>query len=272
MTTESQQQQQTNSPWYGEIPADRPQEFRDWVQNKGFKDPISALESYHNAEKLLGAPAEQVIKLPKADDAQAWEGVWNKLGRPDKPEAYELPVPVGEDGKPNEADVKFSQFVSGIFHKAGVPKSMAQAIAQQVNEYSAQQAQAYRQQLEQQATQELNALKQEWGAEYDKNAEFARRGLAAYGKKAGLDNDDLATLENALGTAKMLKLFVELGQTTQEHGFGGGSDQGVSLTPAQAKAKLDELREKRIKNEITQGDYLAQMERLAPIAAKAQAA
>lgn len=259
----------SNAPWYGEIPADRPQEFRDWVSNKGFKDPLSALESYHNAEKLLGAPADQVIRLPKPDDAQGWEGVWNRLGRPEKPEQYELPVPTGADGKPSEADAKFSQFAAQLFHKAGVPKSMAQAIAKEFNDYSAQQRQEWQTAIETQANQALDALKGEWGQEFDKNAEVARRGLNAYGKKAGLDEGDIAALEGAIGTAKMLKMFLSLGETVGEHDFGGAGNGGSDLTPAQARQKLEELREKRIKNEITQGDYLKEVERLAPLAAKA---
>lgn len=257
------------APWYGEIPAERA-ELREWVANKAFADPITALESAYNLEKLVGAPPDQIIKLPKPDDAAAWDQVWNRLGRPEKPEGYELPVPVGADGKPSEADAKFSQFVAGVFHKAGLPKAMAQAIAKQVNEYSAQQRQAYVQELETRANQELEALKAEWGQEYDKRAEWGRRGLKAYGEKAGLTGDDLNALENAIGTAKMLKLFVALGETTGEHDFGGGGEGGGSaLTPQQAKAKIDELRQQRMENKISQEDYLKEVDRLAPIAARA---
>lgn len=266
MTDQSQQPPSdtpSNAPWYGEIPADRPQEFRDWIQNKGFKDPLSALESYHNAEKLLGAPADRIIRLPgPTDDAAAWEGVWNRLGRPEKPELYELEVPQGEKDD-------FAKFAATTFHKLGVPKSMAQQLVKEVNAYAAAQRQAYTEQLENEAKQQLDKLKAEWGPDFDKHAEFGKRGLAAYGKKAGLDDGDLAALENAIGTAKMLKLFATLGATTAEHDFGGGGESGVSLTPAQAKEKMDQLRQQRVENKISQSDYLQQMERLAPIAARA---
>lgn len=265
--TDQTQQQQTNddgssAPWYGEIPADRPQEFREWISNKGFKDPLSALESYHNAEKLLGAPADQIIRLPKADDAQAWEGVWAKLGRPEKPEGYELPVPEGDDGE-------FAKLASQWFHAAGVPKAAAQAIAKAANEHAAAQMKTQKEALEREANQQLEALKTEWGAEFDKRAEFAKRGLAAYGKKAGLDDNDLGVLEHAIGTAKMIRLFAALGETTAEHDFGGGGEGGVGLTPQAAKQKLDEIRQQRIEGKISERDYLKEVERLGPIAAKA---
>lgn len=251
------------TPWYGEIPADRA-ELREWVENKGYKDPLAALESAWNLEKLAGAPPDQIIRLPKPDDAQGWEGVWNRLGRPEKPEDYELPVPEGDDGE-------FAKLASQWFHAAGVPKRAAQKIAEMVNQHVASQLQARRAELEQEAERQLDALKQEWGTEWDKRREFARRGFATYGKQAGLDEGDLAALEAAIGTAKMLKLFVALGETTGEHEFGAGGEGGGSggLTPQQAKQKLDELRMQRLEGRVSLDDYMREAERLAPIAAKA---
>lgn len=251
------------TPWYGEIPADRA-ELREWVENKGYKDPIAALESAWNLEKLAGAPPDQIIRLPKPDDAQGWEAVWNKLGRPAKPEDYELPVPEGDDGE-------FAKRAAQWFHAAGVPKQAAQKIAEMVNQHVAEQTRARQVEFEQEAARQLDALKQEWGTEFDKRAEFAKRGFATYGKKAGLDDNDLAVLEHAIGTAKMLKLFVALGETTAEHEFGAGGEGGGSagMTPQQAKQKLDELRMQRLEGKISLDDYMREAERLAPIAARA---
>jgi len=262
----------TQTPWYGEIPADRA-ELREWVANKAFADPITALESAYNLEKLIGAPPEQILRLPKPDDAEGWAKVWERLGRPAKPEEYELPVPTGPDGKPSEADAKFAQFVAGVFHQAGVPKAAAVTIAKAVNEYAAQQREAYVRELEAKANRELEELKAEWGASFSEREEWARRGLRAYGQKAGLTGDDLNALESAIGTAKMLRLFVALGETTSEHDIGGegaGSGSGGSgMTPQQAKARLDELRQQRIEGKISQDDYLKEAERLAPLAERA---
>lgn len=259
----------SSAPWYGELPADSPKEFREWLGNKGFKDPVAALESYYNAEKLLGAPADSIIRLPKPDDAEGMRKVWQRLGAPEKPDGYELPVRTGPDGKPLEADVEFTQFTSQLFHKVGLPKNMAQAIVKEVNEYATNRAKQEAETLKAESERQLNELRQEWGGDYDKNAEFARRGLKAYGEKAGLNADDLNALELAIGTSKMLKLFHALGQTTAEHDFGGGGVAGVGLTPGHAKAKMDELRQQRIEGKISQKDYLQQVEALAPIAAKA---
>lgn len=252
----------TSTPWYGEIPADRPQEFRDWVQSKNFADPVTALEAFYNTNKLLGVPAEQIIRLPKPDDTEAWGQVWNRLGRPETPEGYELPVPEGDNGE-------FAKVAAQWFHQAGVPKAAAQQIAKAVNEYSAQQAAARVEQLKAESEKELSELKAEWGNDYARREELARRGLRAYGQKAGFEPADLEAFELAVGTAKMLKMFALLGETTNEHDFGGSGDGGGGLTPARAKQKLNDLRQQRIEGKITQDDYLREADKLAQIAARA---
>jgi hypothetical protein len=269
MTTEQTQQSGNtnpgggnNAPWYGSFKQDAPADFQQWVTNKNYADPQAALYAHWNAEKLVGAPADQIIRLPKPDDAAAWEGVWNRLGRPAKPEEYELPLPAGDQGE-------FAKTAAGWFHKAGVPKSAAQAVAKAWNDHMEGYVRQQAEQARAKADGELNALKTEWGNDFDKNAEIGRRGLAEYGKKAGLDDNDLKNIEDALGTGKMLKMFHTLGLTLGEHGFVNGEPTNIGVSPQQARQQLDEARIKRIKNEITEADYHKLVDRLGPLAAKA---
>jgi hypothetical protein len=251
------------APWYGQLPADAPKEFTEWLGAKGFKDPHSALTSAWNTEKLVGAPADQIIRLPKADDKAGWDGVWGRLGRPEKPEGYELPLPQGDDGA-------FAKTAAGWFHANGVPKAAAQAIAKQWNDHISKLVEDGRKADEQKANQALEALKGEWGNEFDKRSEFGRRGLKAYGEKAGLDANDLTALEQSIGTAKMLKLFHQMGETTGEHGFGSGPGGGGpgNVSPAQARTQLDEARAQRIEGKLSEKQWLEISERLGPIASR----
>jgi len=270
MATEQTQQQQANGggegkPWYGDLPADAAPEFKDWIGTKGFKDPISALQSAHNAEKLIGAPADQILRLPtKADDAEGWGKVHARLGRPEKAEGYELPLPEGDDGA-------FAKLAAEQFFKAGVPKAAAQGIAKWWNDHIATTVAARQREQETQATQALEALKTEVGTEaWPKFEEFGRRGMRAYGEQAGLTTEDLGALERTLGTAKLLKLFNSLGQSTGEsdfHGDQGGG--GGSMSPSQAKVKLEEARVLRVDGKMSEKDFLAISDKLAPLANKA---
>lgn len=246
------------APWYGQL--EQP-ELKTWVEGKQFASPQAALSSYMNAEKLIGAPPDQIIRLPKAEDKDAWNGVWNRLGRPEKPEGYELPLPAGDDGA-------FSKKASEWFHAAGVPKTAAQTIAQQWNDYVAGLVQQDEAAARTKSEQDLAALKTEWGQEFDAKSEFGRRGLSAYGTKAGLTQDDLQSLERVLGTAKMLKLFHEVGQTTAEHGFAPGNTGSVSLSPMQARSKLNDLQKQRAEGKVTDREYWEQRQPLDTVLAR----
>jgi hypothetical protein len=253
-----------DKPWYGDFGADAEPEFKQFVTSKAYADPMTALRSHWNAEKLVGAPADQIVKLPKADDKAGWDGVWNKLGRPEKPDGYELPLPAGDDGS-------FGKTAANWFHQAGVPKQAAQSITKAWNEHINGVVAKQRQDAEAKATGELNALKTEWGNDFTKNEEFARRGLREYGKRAGLDDTDLGTLEYAIGTTKMLKLFKALGESTKEgdfHNDEGGNNNLGGTTPAAARTKIDEAREKRMKNEMSEADYQKIMDQYGPLAYK----
>jgi hypothetical protein len=248
------------APWYGEI---QKADVAAWVQSKNYPDPITALEASMNLEKMMGAPADQLLRAPKPEDAEGLKQFRERLSKahpafavPAKPEEYELPLPAGDTGD-------FSKVASKWFHDAGVPKQAAQAIAKQWNETIQGMVQADEQAAQQKSTQELETLKGEWGNDYQKGEEYARRGLKAYGQKAGLDDADLKSLEKSIGTAKMLKLFRTVGETTAEHGFVGGETGGFGgMSVPQAQAKLAELQQKRIAGQMTDKDYWAERERI----------
>lgn len=217
-----------------------------------------ALESYRNLEKLVGAPADQLVRLPKADDKAGWEGVWTKLGRPEKAEGYELPVPQGQDPE-------FSKTAAQWFHANGIPKGAAQAITTQWNDYVASEIKRMDAEAQTKSAADLAALKGEWGTSYAQREEYGRRALRQFGTAAGLDDKDLGSLEGALGTTKMLKLFAGLGEANATSRFSGGEGGSFAMTPAQAQAKITEYRNDKVwssayiggdKNKVTEMNRL----------------
>lgn len=247
----------TASPWFGEP-------HKAFVESKGWKTADDAITSYANLEKLVGADrAGRTLVLPKDDkDVEGLKAFRAKLGVPDKEDDYQLPFPQNESGD-------FAKVASKWFHAQGIPKTAAQAIAKEWNTYFEGMMKAEGDRLKTESETQLNALKGEWGQEFDQRAEFARRFL----KASGWDDAKVQRYEQTFGTAQMLKDFHGWGSKTGEHGFaegeGGGGGSGFGMTPASARAKLDELREQRIAGKITEKDFHAQMEKMAPVAAKA---
>jgi len=222
------------------------------------------LESYVNLEKLIGADrAGRTVVLPKDEnDAEGMKAFRAKLGVPETPEAYELPLPEGDNGE-------FAKTAASWMHKAGVPKAAAQDIAKNWNEHMKALVQASEVEAQQKAEQELSTLKSQWGQDFAKNEELARRGLREIGKGAGLDDNDIGALESTLGTAKMLKMFVELGKANAEPGFAGNGSPGFGINKSQAQTKLNEINGKRASGEITdkqwKDTYEAEVAKLAEI-------
>lgn len=222
-----------NAPWYGEVAP----EVKTWADGKAYKDAAAALSAHMSLEKLIGVPADQILRLPKPEDAAGWDGVWSRLGRPEAADKYELPVPEGDDGS-------FAKQVAPLLFANGVPKAMAQKLAAGMNDLSASMIKTQHEQAQAKAAADLAALKNEWGQDFDKRAEFGRRALREIGTPAGLNDADLGTLEAALGTSKMLKLFAGLGEASATAKFSGSQDGGgFQMTKSQAAAKITQLRQ-----------------------------
>lgn len=241
------------SPWYGQ--AD--EQTAAYIQNKGWQSPTDLLTSYRNLEKFAGG-SKNLLELPGADAApEAWDPVYAKLGRPESPDKYELQVPEG--GDPDLANI-YKQ----LAHKNGLSTKQAAAIYNDWNAAVGERMQAMQQQLEQQSARDVESLRQEWGQAYEQQITAGRKAVAAL----GLDADKLSSYEAKLGTADMLRLFATLGSKMGEPDFHGGErggEDGFTMTPAQAKAQMDDLKsDKQFMDLYLKGDKgaLAKMQRL----------
>lgn len=212
-------------------------ELKGYAQNKGWKDPSEAVNSYRQFEKLMGAPQDRVIKLPEKADDPAWQDINYKLGVPKDPKDYQIEVPA-EYGDP-----QFAEKARDWFHKLGIPKEKGNQLAKNWNEYIGAQIQAGKDAEKQMLVKETGELRKEWGAAFDQNAELGRRAAHAF----GFDEKKINAVEKALGFAGTMKLFHQLHTKIGEDGFVNGdrnnNNFGGLMTPAQAQAQI-KLRQK----------------------------
>lgn len=220
----------SDAQWFGGFRED----LQGYAQNKGWKDPEAAVESYRNLEKLQGVPQEQLLKLPKSDaPPEAWNEVYARLGRPDQPSGYGFKVPEGADGA-------FSEFMANAFHEAGVPKGMAETLAEKYSAFGEQQQAQQREQQQAKVAEEERTLKTEWGAAHDQNVGMARNAA----QTLGLDAATIDALEASMGYAKVMELFHSIGSKMGEGTFvAGDAPAGFGvMTPAAAKQRINALR------------------------------
>ena len=215
--------------WTGSLNDD----FKGFVQNKGWKDPSQVVDSYRNLEKLLGLPQDQVIKLPKEDDAAGWDAVMTRLGRPASPDGYKLEVPK-EGGDPAMA-----KWASEQFHKAGLTEKQGKAMVESWNARNAETAATQKADYLAKCDQEAKALRKEWGAAHEQNLSIAQRACREFGVEAKV----IDAMESAVGTAATMKFFHNLGSKIGESSFTIGNPVGGNgvMTPAQAKAEIARL-------------------------------
>lgn len=178
-------------------------------------------------------PETPALTLPAKDaPPEAWAEFYKAIGAPDKAEAYELPVPEGDNGE-------FAKTAASWFKDAGLLPQQAQALAAKWNEFSTAQAQAQAAAeqariaaLDTKNKAEESALKTEWGQQHEANMELARRAVRQFvpGDKAP---DVIAALEDRLGYAETIKLMHAIGRGLGEHDAPG---LGRSAEPTRKSA------------------------------------
>ena len=174
--------------------------------------------------------------LPKADATpEEMTAFFNRLGRPEKPDGYKIPVPEGV------TDTSFAQAAAAKFHELGLNTKQGEALAQWWND-NAGAVQAQTQQQQQQAfTQDSQALAQEWGAAYNQNVGVARKAVQGL----GLDAASIDKISGAIGHKATMELFQKIGSRVMEDSFVSGDGKsngfGDAMTPGQAKAEIQAL-------------------------------
>lgn len=210
------------------------EETKGYVQTKGFKDSAAVVESYRNLEKLLG-DKDKLIKLPeKLDDPTAMASIWEKLGRPLKPEEYGLTTP--KEG----GDEAFTNAAAKAFHDQGLSRTQATKLAEWWNGMVTERQKGQQQVALDKFKAEDTKLKTEWGAAHEQNLATAQKAAETF----GVTKEQIDKLERVMGFAGVHKLFHGIGSKLGEHGFiDGNSGVGFNgkLTPAQARHQLDTL-------------------------------
>lgn len=205
---------------------------RDWVKSKGFKDPDAMVSSYRELEaKYLSG--DKIVLPKEGDSPEAVEAFHKAIGRPDAPDGYEIKLGDGE-----ELNEDLAKVVREAAHKAGMPAGMFGPVAEAFNSYMRdviQQAEA------EQTTQReagVNEYRQEVGDKFNTHIAAGNKAM----RMLGLTGEDIAGIEQGLGTKKTLGLFAKLGMGMGEDILlDAGGRPKFSMSKEEAQAELDRL-------------------------------
>ena len=216
------------------------QETSGWLENRGLTklDEKSAIpelvKGFRNAEKYIGTPADKLLKIPDWDKADKVEldQIYSKLGRPNDPKEYNLPVPEGFTHD-------FADWAKGTFHEAGLSARQASAVTAKWNEYVAGIMEGDDASKAQAMKDQEAGLRNEWGDAYDKYDSMAANAINSLGVK----DNQLAALRDSLGFDGAMKMFANIGEKIGEAQYVSGEGRGGNgpMTPAQAVSKISQL-------------------------------
>lgn len=108
-----------------------PESYRDREYLKGIDSMDKFVEQFDNAQKLIG---KKTVGIPNEESSiEEWNEFYNKMGRPESPEAYEfedLPELPEGFGRSDEE----TEFLKKVFHEAGLTKQQANKILKATDE------------------------------------------------------------------------------------------------------------------------------------------
>jgi hypothetical protein len=192
-------------------------------------DLESAAKTLVHQQKMMGSR----IPLPKTDEER--DELYTKLGRPENATDYKVDVPQGyEQYYPEEMMTSFKE----TGHQLGLSPEQMQGLVEWQKgsvDFQMNQDQVSGQAL---GTQTEESLKQEFGANYDKNMTAAKRALAVYG------NDALSEkLANpAIGNdPDLIRLLANAGKDITEDSATGTANNSLVMSPMDARMRIDQI-------------------------------
>jgi hypothetical protein len=205
----------SGDPWYKGADA----ELTGHIQNKGWdKKPVAevameATRSQREAEKLLGVPAERILRLP-ADQKNADEmkPVWQRLGAPADGK-YDFTTVKKADGKP--LDQPLVDALTAASAANSLTKDAALGVAQAVAKHlEGATATRTAEQTAALATEKAE-LDKNWGANKEANM-FIVKNTA---KNLGITPEAVAALEGVVGYKAVMDMMLNIGMKTGEAKF-----------------------------------------------------
>lgn len=209
-------------------------EDKEYLRNKGFKDPNQLYKSYRELEKAYGGKVF-ASEVPGEDASQeVIDAFYNKLGRPETADAYKL-----EGDAVNQADPEMMKWIKETGHKIGLTQKQMEQQFAALSEYGKNMEDQANQNLTMKNQMEMDELKQSWGFSYDNKTNVAREAA----KKFFGDNKDLMdSLVQSAGPKQTYQALYEVGKALGlEKAVHGDPTQGDFRDPANIDREVDNL-------------------------------
>lgn len=214
-----------------------------YLQARGWdKDPVhAALEAgkaHREAEKMLGAPAADIVRLPKKEDSAGWQGVYERLGKPKDVKEYDFASVKTKAGTPLPDPLV--EKLRATAASLNLPKDQAAALGKSVLDLVETADAAAVAERESNIAKEKDKLADNWKGNFEQNMLIARRTAVTL----GMSEEQITALEKTGGYASVMNMLRQLGTMIGEDKFIANDKSGGPriMTKEMAAAKIAELK------------------------------
>lgn len=219
-------------------------EFTGYLQNRGLdkKDAgeaaFEAYKAHREAEKLLGAPRDELVRFPKDPVSPEWNKIYERLGRPANDTGYDFKAVKFPDGTP--LDDNFSAFLQKAAFRANMSKERAEDFAKEYVTYQSKIKEAEAATAAVKLQTEQSELDKNWGPNIEAYKFIARQGAM----KLGITPEAVEAMEKQVGYKAVMEGFLKAGVAFGEDRYVANRAPGTQgiMTKEQAKATLAERR------------------------------
>ena len=211
-----------------------PEEYKGEKSLSNFKDMNDFVKSYLSAQKIVGADKIPVPnKFATEDD---WKAVFNKLGAPEKPEDYKYSFKEGEVDQ--EVLTSFNQQA----HKLGLLPSQAESLIKFYNDMNEGSSIQAEEKASETRLHTENELKREFGPQYVKRLDQAKRLASSTLGNEFLENTYLQDGSRLGDNLNVVKAFSELADKLSEDEVVKG-DSSSYMTANEIEKEITSLTE-----------------------------
>jgi len=219
-----------------------PKDIASEAMFKDIKDVEGLARGFHGAQKLIGVPKDQLLRLPaNPDDPKEMAPIYDRLGRPDKPESYKLTLPEGMT-----LNAEASKPIFEKAHELGISQKQLDGLYGALRETATKNEAAAKAKSDGEMAAAVATLKTEWGQAFDQKVANGTAALEHFAKALNLGDGLLKELDaTRLGNNPALaKLLDHLGSQLREDGKLTGKAKGEDqlASPTEAKQNINALR------------------------------
>lgn len=199
----------------------------------------AALKAHYEANKLIGVPADQLLRLPKdMNDPAQLTPIYERLGHPKEAKEYDFTGIKRADG--SDLDEALVGVIRNSAFEHRIPKSAATTFAKNIVAHLDAVEGAKASERTAKLMQERAELKQEWAAAPEVNKLLAQ----AAANRLGVTDEEITALESQIGYKRVMQMFRTIGERLGEHDYLLPKLNGKTapMTREQAVTRMEELK------------------------------